>query len=105
MKGKILAAAVGAFLISAGGGWAGAASADDDKGDGPKVNQLCKADVEKLCPGLAKTDKGDKSNKGAKAKCLRDNEAKLSPDCAKAVAAKPASWGRKSAETAPAPQQ
>ncbi|MBS0242483.1 MAG: hypothetical protein JSS20_09915 [Proteobacteria bacterium] len=37
----------------------------------------CKGDVEKLCPGIGK---------GEARKCLRDNTAKLSPECSAAIA-------------------
>jgi len=60
-----------------------------------KIGKACKADIKSLCAGI--DNKG-----GARARCLRSNEAKLSPDCAKAVAAKPAKWGMPKADKAPA---
>lgn len=60
-----------------------------------KLGKACKTDIQTLCAGIE--NKG-----GARARCLRNNEAKLSPDCAKAVAAKPAKWGRPKAASAPA---
>jgi hypothetical protein len=60
-----------------------------------KLGKACKTDIQTLCAGI--DNKG-----GARARCLRSNEAKLSSDCAKAVAAKPAKWGRPKAAAAPA---
>ena len=56
-----------------------------------KIKEACKSDIETLC-----TD--TKKGKGKRARCLRENEAKLSPDCAKAVAKKPEKWGRETPE-------
>ncbi|MEQ1578097.1 MAG: hypothetical protein ABL894_10625 [Hyphomicrobium sp.] len=55
-----------------------------------KIGKACKTDMQTLCAGI--DAKG-----GGRARCLRTNQAKLSPDCAKAVAAKPASWGQQAA--------
>jgi hypothetical protein len=57
-----------------------------------KIGIACKADLQSLCAGIE--GKG-----GGRARCLRANQAKLSPDCAKAVAAKPAKWGQPAAAT------
>lgn len=59
-----------------------------------KIGKACKTDIQTLCAGID-------SKSGARAHCLRTNQAKLSPDCAKAVAAKPATWGQ-TAAAAPA---
>lgn len=47
------------------------------------VKAACKADRDQLCK-----DAGDE--RGAGMKCLRDNAAKVTPDCSKALAALPA---------------
>ena len=60
-----------------------------------KIGQVCKADLQSMCAGTA--GKGPE-----RARCLRANQAKLSPDCAKAVAAKPAQWGAPAAGAASA---
>ena len=53
----------------------------------PKAGGVCVSDVATLCAGIEK--KG-----GGRARCLRANQAKLSPECAKFVASKPAKWGQ-----------
>ena len=87
MKKIMLVAA--ALAIPAGFAMAENA-ATAEKANKPKIAEVCKTDIDSLCGGKKK------------AKCLRENEAKLSPDCAKAVAAKPADWGRKDKPAAPA---
>lgn len=67
-----------------------AATAAPAAKDAMKIGKACKTDIQSLCAGV-------ESKGGARAKCLRTNQAKLSPDCAKAVAAKPAKWGQSSA--------
>lgn len=63
-----------------------------------KLGQACKTDIPTLCAGVE--GKG-----GARARCLRANQAKLSADCAKLVASKPAKWGQPLATTTPAPEK
>ncbi len=60
-----------------------------------KIKDACKSDLETLCADVEKA-------KGWRGKCLRGNEANLSPDCAKAVAMKPANWGRAKKGATPA---
>lgn len=57
--------------------------------------QACNGDVLTLCAGIEKKD-------GGRARCLRANQAKLSPDCAKFVASRPPKWGQPLAAAAPA---
>ena len=63
-----------------------------------KLGVVCKNEFKTLCAGTKGADR---------ARCLRTNQAKLSPDCAKAVAAKPPRWGApagaSAAPAAPAP--
>ncbi len=84
-----------AIVLAFGAAFASAASAQTPPAGGAiKLGQACKADITKLCSTAAK---------GAdRARCLRDNQAKVSPDCAKAIAAKPATWGVRPAAPAAA---
>ena len=63
-----------------------------------KLGQACKTDIPTLCAGV-------ESKGGARARCLRANQAKLSADCAKLVASKPAKWGQPVAATTPVPEK
>lgn len=90
MTMKNVAFACLSLAVSAGALAGGLSVSTALAGDKPKLGGACKSDIKTLC--------ADAGKGGARAKCLRDNEAKLSPDCAKAVAAMPANWGRKGAK-------
>lgn len=63
-----------------------------------QVRQACKADVQSIC---ATSEKG----RGGIMRCLRQNEAKVSPTCAQALASLPMrKGGKKMAPDAPKPQ-
>lgn len=74
IAGFALAALASHPVLAAGA--AGTAGAPDVAGDGP-----CKADLEKLCPGV-------KPGEGRLKACLRGKRDQISPECKKELASK-----------------